>query len=663
MKNQIDTTGWHLPTLLIGFAIWGLYLIGLADPVDWWGVHFLAFVPPSWRWLILLASATAIIWAASPRANKPTDQASNEPPSWLTPTTIWIVALGMGILFYNFPFANDIYGDAIILSQSLDSGLEKMPEHWKEGLYNLAFTPSAGRRTMIALMGWIVLWTGSTFGGVLLGFSVLFGILFVVLWLHLVRTFISHPTWLLVLAVIGLSAPFMQIFYGHMEFYAITYTLQLAWLSSLLLHLKHRRASYYYLLFPLWLLCMKVHPTSLLLLPALLLVTCHRYGDRLPTIKKLLNWRAVLSFLLVPILLAGAYLYFIVFESQTDTRKLEGTEDLDHIFLPLFSPEPPLDRYNLLSVNHIFDFFNVILLWTPPGLFLLALLFVGFRRRPSLQPLPVLIIGFTLILYSIFLFVVNPLLSMPMDWDLFCLPAVLLLLLLMLLIQQTNARLPAPRQTLVATLGLALLSLPIFAINHSMPATSQRLEALGIRIFKTYYDWSETTLLTAVGMMHREQVTSDYIERKLKITDRLKDYAIPANDTIYAILLLDNGLYYQQVEQDHEKARAQFLEALSYQPQDANLKLKLLESCFRLGRYEESFGYAQQLVEREYPNRQKALRMAIHAALEAHHPTEAGNYCQQYLTHWPDDPTIRAVSGELEIGAPPESILRHFRRD
>lgn len=647
--------------LCAGTVILILYTVGLLYPEPWWGIHFLSFVPGAWKYILLVILAIGVIAASflSPGYAKSIQRINIARSQWLMMITG--VALGMGFLFYSFPIANDIYGDSILLKQSLDTKLDKVPELYLEGLYALDLTPSGGRRTMIGFFSSLVVATGGSYGEVLIWSDVVFGVLFCVLWLCFIHTYLRSAIWLVSFGVMAIGGPFMLIFYGHMEFYAVTYFVQLLWLVTLLYYIKSEKTAYYYMLFPLLLIGLKIHPTTLLLVPALCLVTAHRFREKVAFFSSLLTWRGVLTWVFSPLLVGGAYLYFFIAESYNDDRVLQYSADLDHIFLPLVSPAPPLDRYNMFSFSHFWDFGNAILMWSPAAIFLFVLLFYRYRKEIPWSDISILIVGFTLVLFILFLFTINPLLSMPMDWDLFCLPVIFFLTFMVLLVR----RLKEPRlfgtRIAICVIAMTILCVPVVTVNNSFDGCANRLESLGRYIFKTYYEWSETILLTSVGMRHKDGVTHDYIERKLDITDDLKAYAIPGNDTIYAMLLADNGLYYERIEGDLVQARNAYLEANQYQPQSGVIQLKLLEYSFRLEDYNAAYQSATALISIDFPNRPKALRMAIHCAIEASLTARAIEHSEQYLKLVPGDETILNVLTELKDGTSAADVLRYFK--
>ena len=170
-------------------------------------------------------------------------------------------------------------------------------------------------------------------------------------------------------------------------------------------------------------------------------------------------------------------LYFFILKDHVDTRDLNTqVMAFDRLFLPLFSPEPPLDRYNLLSFNHIFDFLSEVLIWSPIALFILLSIILLARKSIDWNTLPVLTSGVTLLLFGGLFFVINPLLSMQLDWDMMAIPAPAFLVFVAVLAKQAERSFDA-RKLLLTCMAIAILSIPVFAVHAKPIPLSLRLEA------------------------------------------------------------------------------------------------------------------------------------------------------------------------------------------
>ena len=227
-------------------------------------------------------------------------------------------------------------------------------------------------------------------------------------------------------------------------------------------------------------------------------------------------------------------LYFFIQEDYKDPRELKYTSATDRLFLPLISPDPPYDRYNMLSWNHLFDYFNIILFWSTSALLLLGALVTYFRKKINWQHLALLMTGLPLFMYSAFLFVFNPLLSMPMDWDLFSLVFPILMMFIIALITQIEPAKNLAHRMVFYCLAFALLNVPIFYVNATLHPYSERLQSLGVRVFKTYYEWSGMQLDFAASLLSEDKEK----EKKARATvlHKLRPHALTGNDEQYAHL-------------------------------------------------------------------------------------------------------------------------------
>lgn len=641
--------------LVLSLLFIGLYLIGIAFPETWWGVHFFAFIPGVWKWLWLgLGAVILLLGAVKFELNKPFQVPKF---GWLPIILLTVVEAA---LFLLLPIAKDIYGDAIVVSQSLETVYTEVPEQYYEGLFGLSFGPSSGRRTLVPLYIYFSSITGLTLGEIFKWAGVIFGVAFSLTWLSFLKKYLTNDLWNYCLALIGLSSPFMLIYFGHMEFYTIPYFLQLLWFSLLLFYIQEKKRTQLILLCILLAFCIKMHPTGFLMIPALVLALAQVYQDKSAFAKKLTTIRGIAVFVLLPILAAGSILYFFVFAAYNDPRILENSGDLEHVFLPIFSPEVPYDRYNLFSFNHFMDTLNVMLLWSPALLFIGCLIMLNHKKVIKLNG-SLLILVFTLVLYLMLLFALNPKVSLPMDWDLYCIPVVILMMIIAVLVKQLPKGTSIAKSSVFIVLGFMILNEPVFWVNSRLDLLSQRYEDLGMRIYKTYYEWAETTLLTSVGMLYSGEIDETYIERKLEITDKMRPHAVAGNDTIFGLILMDNALYYMQMENDFVQARNQLNEAYRYSPDNPKLVLKLLECNFRLEEYETAYRLAKELVLLEYLDKEKAMRIVIHCAIEAEQRPAAIKHCEVFLRDYPQDEFINSVYQDLQNEVELEAIKVRFK--
>lgn len=698
-----------------------LFVVGAFLSEKLWGIHFLAFLPLPQKLVLLFVSGVIIFVPkvlnsfsrlAATLFNK------EHKLSWLA--SVGIAAL-MISLFLLFPIFQDEYGDAYRFQSRLDNVLTELPNGFVNDVFKLEFAPSEGRKSVLLMFGWLSNKFDATYLDVFKWVDALSGLGFVLALIWFVRQQIESRSWQLLLIVVGCLAPFTQVFYRHTETYAPVFLLSFLWLLGYARFFQIGKPRILvFLSITLPVLC-KLHPMSWLLIAPLIIAWVQVLNSRRAkkSIKKF-ELKKVGRLLVSLSVLAGLYLYLVVFKDYADPRDLRNVKDIDRLFLPILSPEAPLDRYNLFSLNHILDYINAIFMWSVPLLVILGAAFLIRRKEDSEQPVRSELVGLAtvLTLQMMLLFMLNPLVSMPMDWDLFSFPALTFLVISVVLVRQHEHELDH-KALKSGVVGLVMLSAAFIPVNASAKSLSYRLESLGRHIFKTYYVHSNRILISAVGI-HGDM--DDYMERKDQMEIDLRPYALVGNDRLYANLFLDDGYYYLNTANDYDKAKAKLTTAQRYNPEqpqiaellaratmfaDANdpakheeryyrieqfgvrlmrefrefgkaqahfqsaikeypdstvLTMFLMESRFQQGDYAGAYYNSLKLVEEKYPDQIKALRIAVHCALEAGMYQEAFKHSEEYLKVSPDDKLILEVYSRLEKMDRPEELRKLFIR-
>lgn len=602
--------GTSVKLFLASLVCLGLYLVGMFFPDDWWGVHFLAFVSPIWKYGLLLISLVCLVLPFFINTFPPVSKLK---VSWNFVSLA--IAIGMGFLFYHFPIYMDNYGDATFVRSTQDEVITNIPAYMKEELGLLTFHPSHCR---IFMLGWIYSLGEAlqlTYKEVYTYVNLISGVLWVLLWLLMVGKYLKDPIWRICLAVIGITAPFMANFFEHLEVYGPLYVLFLFYLFLLLEYVRSKSNVFLTGLILLQTILLRMHPLAWFFIPALGLAILDKYRAN-SLVSRLMTWKGVLVGVYIPFLLTTAILYFFITEDYKDDRVIYLTVAGDHIFLPLLSPEAPLDRYNLFSFNHIFDFANMLLFLSIPAW---LLLFVARRKAEDSQQLLPLILGLTLLLMISFLFFLNPLLSLPMDWDLFALAGPVLLVLVLLKVRQNQDGSALAFRSLFSVIAISLLTIPFFWVNSNKQAYSERLESIGVRVFKTYYEWSGQQLDFALWLNRDDP--KEYLARYEKLTRKLEPHALVGKDIQFAHLLSIHGNAIQQYTGDKEQARLLYRKSQYYSAEHKVNLLRLYKVNMDLKRFIEARENAADLIEMRYPNDAKAMNMLLKAneELETRH--------------------------------------------
>lgn len=642
----------------IGLTFIVPYLFGWFFPDMWWGTHFIAFVPEYLQWSIVLAGILILLLA------KYGNLQTIESKIQLTTGKVrhflpYFFALAATIFYWQTPLVLDIYGDAYRFNEVLNDTVHNIPKQAIEDIFSLRFAPWDGELTILGILAHLSYFLQVTWGQLFEGMSILFGGLFAFIYTRFVLNKITSVGWQTVLILGGLVSPYTLIFHQHYEIYAPIYFFQFLWFIQVTaFNDKPSRKSFGWLIF-LTLINLKLHTITVLMFPALLLVTLRGYFPHLKWVAANINWKGVAQWVFVPISIVGTAVYFFVFQDHMDDRSLQTTAfEYDHLFLPVFSPDPPLNGYNILSFNHVFDYVNLIFHGTPIAF--MVVVYLGILRKEHFKNnLNILLIGTTTILYFALFFVVNPLLSMPRDWDLLNMTVPGLLVLSITMIQKVEAT-TSSKWFLTFSSIIAIFSSCIFFVNTGPKEMAKRIESLIVWNHSTYYEW--TTLLSRYRMQVETLPAREEVVIRNRIISSLKPNGIPAIDREYAAILRDQGFTLFKELKDPAAALPFLEEAFYYFPDlKPNIQL-LVEVHFSLGTYKEAYQYAVELVDHEFPSASRALSMAIHCALEAERYEEAEVHCLQYLRLESDNQTINTILNRLRSKQKVDQLKYLFRK-
>ena len=650
---------------VVSLLLWLFFLVGLFLPDQWWGTHYAAFLPEPWP-IVLLGASLLLISPPSITSKRlaALDRKNtgwgNEPSNTILASQ-WgiplLLATGFAILAYHLRIVDDNYGDAGNYLEFINHKVEQLePGFWGD-LFSLDITAGQGRKGALQLVTLIAYWTGTTYREAfcLLGAFSAFG--YALLWARFAMQRIPNRSSQFILLTIALAAPLVQVFFGHNESYSLVFFLLTAWFMSLWTWLRTNSYSYLVINLLLLLIAIRFHSLSLLLVPGLLISLSGRYLRRK---QSRFQWtsRNTLLFAYLPLALLGILAYFFIFKDHADPRTMGmDVETSERTFLPILTPEPPLDRYHLFHPNHLFDLLNILVFWAPAGLLLLASLLT--RRRDIKWNDPALTSTLlTLLLVCSAFCAINPLLSMPMDFDLFCFPGMVLILFIAILLAKSP---PEGRSRLVPPIfGLALLTIPVLWVNSESSLHSQRLQSVAVHVYKTYYAHSDRFLSYSLIVGPLDDDT--YLARQKDFLDKVKSSARPGIDTKYRDLLIDRGMVLLMNKNDETGAQQAISEAATYAPLDMKFTMDMMERSFRRERFDLAHFWATFLIKEKYPDEGKALRIGIHTAIEAGKYPEALGYSQTYLSKDPANSFIRTVEERLRTNTGLDSLKYLFSR-
>lgn len=629
---------------ILGGIFFAFYLLGMLLPEVFWGTHFAAFLPRELLWPLLLIAAVLIV---SPLIIKPTELLQKVQLSSIKTSFLLVYCLLLGLAFWFFPIFEDSYGDAIFIQPNLQKTVTELTSPLVDQL--LYFDPLDSKMGMTSNYGvcFFLSWLTGLEARICWHIWVSFaGILYVFLWGKLVSQLISNPFSQYLFLLLGSLAPFTQMFYGHIEIYAISMPLLMAYFYQLILCFRQNKVRQRWLLVILFLLCLKFHVTAYLLFPSLILAFLNNYAQKRPAIKPFFQWTKLQKWGLVPCLMVGAFVYFFITKSQFATRSFTSETMLNVLFLPIqASDSAPLDRYNLFSFAHLWDYIQVAFIWSPSAIFLLVATMLFFGKHFQVKSPIHATITFTLLLYLIAFFFLNPLLSLPLDWDLFSMVAPVLWVFVLLTFE--NAQLQARLPLLAAPLlSFMLLGSSFMFVNARAESLSQRLESLGIYVAQTYWKGYSTILYDAFYLEEKQEI------RELRLThaiEKLEATAVIGMDPEFADILREKGTLRLEAN-DFQAALTFFEKAFKYSPNLSRNVIELVRTHYLLGNFAEAHQHLERLVGLAYPSKGEALAVATEVAVFADQYEDAKQYCEQYLILFPEDSIFGEVYRLMTIG-------------
>jgi hypothetical protein len=255
-------------------------------------------------------------------------------------------------------------------------------------------------------------------------------------------------------------------------------------------------------------------------------------------------------------------------------------------------------------------------------------------------------------IFALFFFAVNPLMSMPYDWDYFSLPGIALVVFVSAVSKEFE-RVKSYRVPVTLVVVVSLFVIPRFIVNHNPEFLSDRLENLGKYVFKTYWIRAAGDISAGIDLSNRNKIT-----RFKHVASELEGYALKGNDVEYANILWRTGQELRKVQQ-YDSALVYHELASQYDKSLEANYIGLMECNFMLENYQASANYARTLVELQYPSLQKALRIGIQCALYNNDYDAAQEYSDVYLEKWSDD-KITYIRNKLHQGQDLEQLKHQF---
>ena len=507
--------------LLLGLILILYLLTSFFDAPYLWGINQLSFIDPETRFGLLAAALLVALPALSKKY-----------PGWMeviagkiVPSKRWLMVISLlagfigTFLFYRWKISPDIYGDARGLVSWLTS-----QEHSFRDLFDIKNFEPLSQLIHQSLARFLQ----ADQRVVIQAVSVICGGVFVTSTLLFVGYQDAPPAWKMLAVVSLFTAGANQLFFGHVEDYTPAYLFVCLFLIAGWLFFDGRKSLG--LMFILLVAGSRFHAEVILLTPAFLYALLCRVKNKFPILQSLLKPGRIVLFTGLTVVVA-TFAYFFYFQAyhlqSTDPADLR-TEAKRKIFLQIINSLPPPHHYTLLSLNHISDVVQEFALTVSPSCIIILALCLLFYRRIRWDEPRVIFFGIGLFYFLLFNFTINPMLSMPWDWDLLALaaaPATFFGLAVSLQFYKTLSRPSLQRIILGVAIAPAIMSCTIFYINANSGNLLRRLESIGEWAYRSYY--SETNYIINISQNMIRDPEEQLTRREAMIRRLLPDKSSP----------------------------------------------------------------------------------------------------------------------------------------
>lgn len=615
-NNHLASSSIDFRGFIVKFLLAVPLLLGMLYPDSWWGTHFPAFLPAPWNlvWPVLALILLFAPWQQLLSRFFPHSKAPLRSLNWKT-STVYALAASLLLLLALAPFsiAHDLFGDAENFKVAFDKNSGKV-DHLDYLFSVNVFHPKSGERTVLNLVAVLMerfnLTVEAAFDWI--GKISFFLYSFIVVSAAIRLMGLRGIFW-----GIGLIlAPTLLLFMGHIEIYAPLFPALAGFCALALKSFTSPNRKVLLIWMPLVLfICLKLHLSSLLLLPIWVLLVAVKGKSKAGVVPDWFSWKKMGLWFLLPLFLGAMALYFFVLGDYNDSR--DPRVDLDsykRIFLPLLPPEIPLDRYHLFHYHHLFDFFNILWICCPVGIAVVVGSLASKSKRLILHAPEVMLMALTVLLYLGFFFLLNPLLGMPFDWDLIAIPAPVLVFFTLAVISQ-----PAYQkqlgQLIGPTLAFAFWALAILPVHAQPDSLSDRYVALGKHSFKTYWTGS-IHLVQSAALMQIEDPERFQSTVETTLED-LRSYAVLENDLEYAILAKNYGNYLRVKMNRPADSKVYHELAYRYDSTLVSNLAGLVDLSMKDQRYKDAVAYCKTWVLVTQSDPGSAYYRGIEAALRA----------------------------------------------
>ncbi len=389
-----------------------LWIAALTHSDSMWGANHLRFLPTGYWYLFGLGSLLVALSLFRPTVFS---LFSLDIESWKSRA---VIAISAGLLFYLIRIDTFLLGDGYAWLSIMGRGANFIHKWTEPGSILII-------RAIQSALG------GYTQANALLAFQTVSVISGIIVWYNLLSIAIisaSKGPLRTLLAVTLLASGTTLLFTGYVEFYPILWAAATTFIYQALRYLKDRKRLWLVLL--AFLLSALMHLQALYFILAVTYLILEKVSFRFPALRS----RNLVICVSGVILLLGVAVFYWLYDNLLE---------FEVIFLPFFQGRSASPDYAVFSVSHLRDIVNLIFLIFPGALILIALRIwhTTSNAKPATPLSPTALFLVLCSLGSVsFLIMIDPVIGMARDWDLFSLTVLPPLLLFFLWLRQIDEK-------------------------------------------------------------------------------------------------------------------------------------------------------------------------------------------------------------------------------
>lgn len=437
---------------IVFLGVAGLHVAGYFNPgAPFWGVHFLAFLPSPYLPAYLALSAAALLFCVFGNVERPITAASRlmsgHPAVFVTAAAALFAICG-----YAVQVRAPLLGDSYTIANNLQNTFRGVhPLHFAQEPTAIYFFYLIARALRATTIPGII---GSFLAG-----ETLLGIGFITCTFFLVRNIIDDERMQFPVFVLLASAPYVQLFFGYVEVYAVVLFMLSAAMLCTALTLKDRLS--FAFIPAVFLLLVFVHYLAAMMAPSVVYLAVREIRRN--------GFRRVAAGLLA----SAAVLILLCWLVDFDVSRFVPNLRIGHTlsFLP---SNDEYQAYTLVSGWHGVDLLNLILLMVP-GALMLLLVPNGPVPRETGQREMLTFLGLSIVPFLGFLAATKFDLGLAKDWDISS--SFFFLVILFAVLSALRDGLSARVVALAAAMTV-LNTLPYVQVNALENASVRRAKAL-----------------------------------------------------------------------------------------------------------------------------------------------------------------------------------------